>query len=96
MGAYGVVYLVSFKGQMYAMKTISKKHMLEIQQADVIIQEKILLSKCKNRFIVNLVVSAQVRLCSPPPHCLAIMSARVKNFPGWQPAPCAPRLSNLL
>lgn len=60
MGAYGVVYLVSFKGQLYAMKTISKKHMIQIGQADVILQEKILLSKCKNRFIVNLVVSAQV------------------------------------
>jgi len=59
MGAYGVVYLVKFQGQLYAMKTISKKHMIQIQQADVIIQEKKLLSRCKNRFIVNLVVSAQ-------------------------------------
>jgi len=63
MGAYGVVYLVSFKSQIYAMKTISKKHMIEIGQADVILQEKVLLSKCKNRFIVNLVVSAQDEGC---------------------------------
>eukprot|EP00951_Prasinocladus_malaysianus_P046081 scaffold628422_cov52-Prasinocladus_malaysianus.AAC.1 len=59
MGAYGVVYLVSFKGQMYAMKTISKRHMIDIGQADVILQEKVLLAKCKNRFLINLVVSAQ-------------------------------------
>eukprot|EP00873_Tetraselmis_striata_P010721 jgi/Tetstr1/430985/TSEL_020739.t2 len=59
MGAYGVVYLVSFKSHLYAMKTISKRHMIDIQQADVILQEKQLLSRCKNRFIVNLVVSAQ-------------------------------------
>lgn len=63
MGAYGVVYLVSFKSHLYAMKTISKRHMIDIQQADVILQEKQLLSRCKNRFIVNLVVSAQDDVC---------------------------------
>jgi len=58
-GAYAIVYLGWWENKLYAIKTINKAHMLEINQVNVVVQEKHLLQGLHSNFCIKMVAAAQ-------------------------------------
>lgn len=60
-GGYGKVYLVRYKsnGQLYAMKSMSKKHIEDCQQIEEVLLEKEILLRNRNPFLVGAYFSFQ-------------------------------------